>query len=396
MLADYIRLAFASFATNRMRSFLSLLGIIIGVASVVAITSLGRSATMTVQGEIARAGLGTIVIQPRPNTDVQLAQLFKPNFGDRLSKEVPGIKTVMPMQRASVVVKYRDRERKADLVAVTEQLQSILDVPLRDGRFLSGQDRSGRRSVVVLGAEVAAELFPLGGAVGRQVRLYLDPVRSFEVVGVLQSRAETMGLEFDPSVFVPFDTYSVRIQRVSRVERYMIGVRDENEVLVVAERIRQYFVRLSGKEDTVRVLSPSTVAEMFEAVTMTLNIFLTGVAAISLLVGGIGIMNIMLVSVTERTREIGIRKALGASPVAILIQFMTEAVTLSFVGGILGILAGTGLSYFGTWLFGWNYSPNPVAYPLSMLFASAVGIFFGLYPAVRASRLNPVDALNYE
>ena len=396
MLIDYIRLAFGSFASNRMRSFLSLLGIIIGVASVIAITSLGRSATMTVQGEIARAGLGTIVVEPQPETDPMLLRLFTPAFGDRLAREVPGITTVMPMQRTSVIVKFRDRERKADLLAVTEQLQSILDIPVDDGRFLSEQDGAKRRSVVVLGAEVAAELFPVDSALGKHVRLYLDPVRSFEVVGVLESRADTMGMKFDPSVFLPFDTYSARIERVSRVQRYMVGVVDETDVLNVADRIERHFVNLSGKEDSVNVESPSTVAEMFQAVTVTLNAFLTGIAAISLIVGGIGIMNIMLVSVTERTREIGIRKALGASPAAILGQFMTEAITLSIVGGILGMIIGTGLSSFGTWLFGWNYTPNPLAYPISMLFASFVGVFFGLYPAVRASRLNPVDALNYE
>jgi putative ABC transport system permease protein len=396
MLIDFIRLAFTSFASNRMRSFLSLLGIIIGVASVIAITSLGRSATMTVQGEIARAGLGTIVIGPRSEADPALLRLFTPEFGDRLTREIPGIATVMPMQASSVIVKYRDREYKADLIALTEQLPSILDIPVDDGRFLSEQDGSKRQSVVVLGAEVAAELFPVDPAVGKHVRLYLDPVRSFEVVGVLEPRADTMGMDFNPSVFLPFDTYSARIERVSRVQRYMVGVVDGTDVLSVADRIERYFINLSGQEDSVRIDSPSTIAEMFQAVTVTLNAFLTGIAAISLIVGGIGIMNIMLVSVTERTREIGIRKALGASPAAILGQFMTEAITLSIVGGILGMIVGTGLSYFGTWLFGWNYTPNPMAYPISMLFASSVGIFFGLYPAVRASRLNPVDALNYE
>ena len=396
MLIDYIRLAFGSFASNRMRSFLSLLGIIIGVASVIAITSLGRSATTTIQGEIARAGLGTIVVQPSSEADPALLRLLTPAFSDRLAREVQGIATVMPLQRTSVIVKYRDREHKADLMAVTEELQSILDIPVDVGRFLSEQDRSRRRSVVVLGAEVASELFPVGSAVGKHVRLYLNPVRSFEVVGVLESRAKTMGMKFDPSVFLPFDTYSARIERVSRVQRYVVGVVDETDVLNVADRIERYFINLSGKEDSVSIDSPSTVAEMFQAVTVTLNAFLTGIAAISLIVGGIGIMNIMLVSVTERTREIGIRKALGASPAAILGQFMTEAITLSIVGGILGMIIGTGLSSFGTWLFGWNYTPNPMAYPISMLFASSVGIFFGLYPAVRASRLNPVDALNYE
>jgi ABC-type antimicrobial peptide transport system permease subunit len=303
---------------------------------------------------------------------------------------------VMPMQGSSVVVKYRDREYKADLMAVTEQLGSILDVPVDDGRFLLESDRLKRRSVVVLGAEVAAELFPVGSAVGKHVRLYLNPVRSFEVVGVLESRAETKGLEFDPSVFLPFDTYSARIERVRFVPSYLVGVVDKTDVLNVAARIERYFMDLSGKEDSVRVASPSEIADMFQAVTVTLNAFLTGIAAISLIVGGIGIMNIMLVSVTERTREIGIRKALGASPAAILVQFLTEAVALSIVGGIFGMIVGTALSSFGTWLFGWNYAPNPAAYPISMAFASAVGIFFGLYPAIRASRLNPVDALNYE
>jgi len=396
MLVDFIRLAFGSFVSNRMRSFLSLLGIIIGVAAVIAITSLGRSATTTIQGEIARAGLGTIVIRPGPESDPALLRRFTPEFSDRLAKEIPGIAAVMPLQRKSALATYGAREYKADLMAVTEQLQSILDVPIDDGRFLSREDGSNRRSVVVLGSEVAAELFPVEQAVGKHIRLYLDPARSFEVIGVLESRADTMGMEFDPSIFLPFRTYSARIDRVRQVQRYVVGVVEETEVLTVADRIEKYFVNLSGKENSVQIDSPSAVAEMFQAVTVTLNAFLTGIAAISLIVGGIGIMNIMLVSVTERTREIGIRKALGASPAAILGQFMTEAVTLSIVGGIIGMIVGTGLSSFGTWLFGWNYTPNPMAYPISMLFASSVGIFFGLYPAIRASRLNPVDALNYE
>lgn len=396
MLIDFIRLAFGSFTSNRMRSFLSLLGIIIGVASVIAITSLGRSATTTIQREISSAGLGVIVVRPGSEADASLLRQFTPAFSDRLAREVPGISTVMPLQRSSAIVKHGDRKYNADFMAVTPQLLSILDIPLNDGRFVSEQDGTERRSVLVLGADVAAELFPVGSAVGEHVRVYLNPVRSFEVVGVLEPRADSMGMEFDPSVFLPFDTYSTRIARVNRVQRYVVGVDEETEVLTVADRIQKYFTKLSGKENTVQIDSPSAVAEIFQAVTVTLNAFLTGIAAISLIVGGIGIMNIMLVSVTERTREIGIRKALGASPSAILGQFMTEAITLSIVGGIIGMIVGTGLSSFGTWLFGWRYAPNPAAYPISMLFASSVGIFFGLYPAIRASRLNPVDALNYE
>jgi len=379
-----------------MRSFLSVLGIIIGVASVIAITSLGRSATMTIQDEIAKAGLGTIVLIPRPGTDPTLIRLFTPSLADRIVNEVTGVKAVVPLNRKPTIVKFGGREKKISIMATTEDLPLIFDTPLEEGRFFSSLDRLKRRAVAVIGSEIAAELFPLDSALDKRVRLYLDPVRSFEVVGVLESRADVMGVTFNTSIFVPFDTYATRIAVADRVERYAVGVTDGTDVLNVADRIDTYFFYLTGKQYTVRVNSPSTVAEMFEAVTMTLNAFLTGIAAISLLVGGIGIMNIMLVSVTERTREIGIRKAVGASPGAILGQFITEAVTLSIIGGIFGMIVGTGLSAFGTWLFGWNYDPNPAAYPLSMLFASSVGIFFGLYPAVRASRLKPVDALNYE
>jgi ABC-type antimicrobial peptide transport system permease subunit len=396
MLIDFIRLAFGNFTTNRMRSFLSLLGIIIGVASVISITSLGRSATFTVQDEIAKAGLGTIVIHPRPGTDQSLIRLFTPSLANRIASDVPGIEAVVPLNQKSTVVKFGHREMRANIVAVTEELQSIVDFSLDEGRFISELDRSKRRSVAVIGSEIAAELFPVDSAVPKHMRLYLNPVRSFELVGKLSPRAEAIGLYFDTSVFVPYDTYTTRIEKVRIVDRYLVGVSDGTDVLKVADQLKTYFIYLTGKENTVRIDSPSTVAEMFEAVTVTLNAFLTGIAAISLLVGGIGIMNIMLVSVTERTREIGIRKALGASPTAILGQFITEAVTLSIVGGIFGMIVGTGLTYFGTWLFGWSYAFNPTAYPLSLLFASSVGIFFGLYPAIRASRLNPVDALNYE
>jgi putative ABC transport system permease protein len=197
-------------------------------------------------------------------------------------------------------------------------------------------------------------------------------------------------------VFVPFDTYTRRVEPIARVQRYAVGIRQGADVIGITRRIEDFFFELTGSRSAIRLLTPSAVAEAFNAVTSTLNIFLAVIAAISLVVGGIGIMNIMFVSVSERTKEIGIRKALGASPAVIRGQFLTEAVTLTLSGGVLGIVFGTAMSYAGTWLLGWSFAPSPWAYPLALAFSSAVGIFFGLYPAIRASRLDPVQALMFE
>jgi putative ABC transport system permease protein len=379
-----------------MRTFLSVLGIIIGVASVIAITTMGRSATLSVQAEIARSGLGTIVVVPKPENNPQLIRLFTPELAPRIKRTVAGIGAVMPMLSRNCLAKYEGSVYKGTVMAVSEDSPEIFELNLAEGRFFSALDRERRGSVVVLGAEAASALFPTSSPIGKRIRLYLDPMRSFKVVGMLAPRPDALNLSFDAAVYVPFDTYSRRVQPITRVQRYAIGVRDGADLIEVTRRIEEFFYELTRSRTAYRIISPSAVAETFHAVTSTLNLFLTAIAAISLFVGGIGIMNIMFVSVTERTREIGIRKALGASPAVIRGQFLTEAVTLTMFGGLLGIVIGTLLSYGLTWMFGWRFAPSPFSYPLALLFSSAVGIFFGLYPAIRASQLDPVQALMYE
>jgi len=396
MLFENINLAFRSFATNRMRTFLSVLGIIIGVASVIAITTMGRSATLSVQAEIARNGLGTVVVVPRPENNPQFIRLFTPELASRIQRAVPGIEAVMPMLARNCLAKYEGLVHKGMVMAVSEDSPAIFELTLAEGRFFSALDRERRGLVAVLGAEAANALFPTSSPIGKRIRLYLDPMRSFKVVGVLAYRPDAMNLTFDAGVYIPFDTYSRRVQQIKLVQRYAIGLRDGADMIEVSRRIEDFFYGLTRSRKAYYIQSPSAVAETFHAVTSTLNVFLTIIAAISLLVGGIGIMNIMFVSVTERTREIGIRKALGASPAVIRGQFLTEAVTLTMFGGLLGIVIGTLLSYGVTWLFGWSFAPSPFSYPLALLFSSAVGIFFGLYPAIRAARLDPVQALMYE
>jgi putative ABC transport system permease protein len=396
MLFENIRLAFRSFSTNRLRTFLSILGIIIGVASVIAITTMGRSATLSVQAEIARSGLSTIVVVPRPGDNPQLIRLFTPELARRIQREVPGIDAVMPIFVRGCLAKYKSTQHRGQVMAVSEDAPAIFELNLAEGRFFSALDRQRRALVAVLGAEAASTLFPTSSPIGKRVRLYLDPMRSFQVVGVLASRPDALSLSFDTAVYIPFDTYSRRVQKIRHAQRYAVGVRDGADVIEVTRRVEGFFYELTRSRLAYRMYSPSAVAETFRAVTSILNVFLTAIAAISLLVGGIGIMNIMFVSVTERTREIGIRKALGASPAVIRGQFLTEAVTLTMFGGLIGIVLGTAMSYGMTWLFGWSFAPSLSSYPLALLFSSAVGIFFGLYPAIRASQLDPVQALMYE
>jgi putative ABC transport system permease protein len=205
-----------------------------------------------------------------------------------------------------------------------------------------------------------------------------------------------MGMDFDAAVFIPFETFRARLRRTDRVQRYLAVVSPGQESLAVSEALKDFLSARTGNPDSYRVMSPASLAAMLTGITSTLNIFLTGVAAISLLVGGVGIMNIMLVSVTERTKEIGIRKALGASSRRIMEQFLIEAVALTLAGGTIGVGVGVGLSAVATAAFSWEFSLSPSSIFVALGFSSLVGLFFGWYPAARAARLDPVAALMYE
>ncbi len=397
MFFENVRLAFKDFGANKLRTFLSILGIVIGVGSVIAITTLGRSATASVQAEVARAGLNVIAVFPGRDSAREVRRLFTPELARKVAAGVEGVREVVPINSGSYLLKRGRETTQANAVGVDETFADLFDYAPAEGGFITAEQNQRRNTVIVLGAQVAQELFPGGQAMGQYVRLSRkDVARSFKVVGVMRSKTATMGMDFDASVYVPYQTYTRRVEPAENVQRYFIGARRGADVLQVADRVDRYFLQLTGNEDSYRVISPATMAEVFTGVTRTLNLFLTGVAAISLLVGGIGIMNIMLVSVTERTREVGIRKALGASPGVIRGQFLTEAVVLTLVGGVIGIVLGTGLSYAGTLFLKWVFAPQLSAFAVAVAVASAVGIFFGLYPAVRASRLDPVAALAFE
>jgi putative ABC transport system permease protein len=282
------------------------------------------------------------------------------------------------------------------VMAVDTRFPDIYQYDLAEGAFIDDENDRRRESVVVLGVDIAEALFPDEGAIGERIRIFRDQARSFKVIGVMKTASDSMGMSFDTSVYIPVSTYDARLQKIDGVMRYGISADRDADVLEVSAALENWFLTETGDTEAVRVMSPATMAEMFKGVTETLNLFLTGVAAISLLVGGIGIMNIMLVSVTERTREIGVRKALGATPRVIRRQFLVEAAALTTLGGTLGVFVGLGVSAIGVRALGWNFTANIGAVAAAVVFSAAVGLFFGLYPAARASRLDPVEALAYE
>lgn len=396
MIWENIKLAFRDLGANKLRTALSLLGIVIGVSSVIVITTLGESATASIEGNFAQAGLETLTIFPG-RTASEAERFFTLDLADDITAAVPGISRVVPVQQGQVRAIYRDESIAATALATTPEYAEIFDWGATSGNFVTADDNNRRRRVVVIGADIADDFFGDENPVGRVLRLSIGgSLSSFRIIGVMTEKSASIGVSFNDRVYVPYETYASRLSRIDEVGAYVAEVAEGSDPVAAGEALDRYLTSLTGDENAFNVLSPSTIAETFSEVTGTLSTFLAGIAAISLLVGGIGIMNIMLVAVAERTREIGIRKALGATPAAIRGQFLTEAISLTLVGGAIGVALGTGISALGVRLIDVSLTPAYWAYGLALGFSAAVGLFFGLYPAWRASRLDPVQALSYE
>ena len=394
---ENLKLALQNFAHSKLRTSLSALGIIIGVMSVIAITTLGGSATDSIQDSIVGAGLNSITVFAGRSAPESVNRTFDLEFADRISAEVEGVAAAVPLVSSSFTVSYGKNQLEGiRVMASSPEYAEIYQYSVFSGEFLNEENDRRRESVAVLGAEIAESLFPDGDALGKRVRIFRNQARSFKVIGVMESMADSMGNSFDSQIYVPVSTYDSRLQKIEKVNSYGVTAEAGSDVLEVSANLEDWFADLFGEEGAVRVMSPAGMADMFTGITQTMNLFLSGVAAISLLVGGIGIMNIMLVSVSERTREIGIRKALGATPRVIRRQFLFEAASLTTMGGIIGVIGGLGLSALGIKALGWSFSLNLPAVIAAVVFSTAVGIFFGLYPAARASKLDPVAALAYE
>ena len=395
MFIENIKLTFQNLRSNKLRSILSLLGIVIGVSSVIMITTLGKSGTSGIKGEIASAGLETITLYKgwgKKSVD----HIFTLELGNNLTRDIKGLENAIPVSEDQFIISSRNKSGDFNVRAVSEEYAIINSIELEAGEFLTANDNEKRRQSIVLGAELATKLFPSGHAVGKSIRLIQWDSRTFRVVGIMKPKSSSMGGSFNDYAYIPYNTYSKKINRLNSVNMFLLKVNKGSNPVAVSEKVKQYLFDLTGDKDSFYVESPSSMLEMFSKISNTLNLVLGGIAAISLLVGGIGIMNIMIVSVTERTKEIGIRKALGASPKIIKGQFLTEAITLTMTGGIIGTILGSGISRIITTILKWSFSPDLKAYVVAVLFSSLIGIFFGFYPAACAAKMDPIKALNYE
>ncbi len=399
--------ALDSLSSNKMRSGLTIIGIVIGVAAVIAIVSIGRGAEGTILGSIQGIGTNLIfvfqggsqeVLNPKPLTLGDASTMSDPF-------QAPSVAGVAPILQGDAKVSTGGESTTTRIIGVTPDYGIVRNSSLSEGEFINEEHILGQASVVLLGSEVAENLF------GRNVNLTGETVRidgrPFRVIGILESKGgSTFGNE-DDQVLVPLSTAQTRLLRRTnpdQVDAVIVQAFDSQAVPFASEEISNILRtrhRTAIGADDFTILTQQDFLDTASTITGVLTIFLGGIAAISLLVGGIGIMNIMLVSVTERTREIGLRKALGARRADILVQFLTESALLSMFGGIIGIGLGVLISQAVGQIAAANDTPlNPSigvdTILLATLFSAAVGLFFGLYPANRAASLEPVEALRYE
>lgn len=399
--------AVESLSANKMRSALTILGIVIGVAAVIAMVSIGRGAEYTITGSIQGIGTNLLFVFRGGSEEVRNPQPITLGDAEAIADpfQAPSVVGVAPILQGSGKVSFAGETTTTQLFGVTPAYGPVRNNVVTEGEFISEEQILGRASVVLLGPDVADRLFGrTEGLVGETVRIEGQP---FRVTGILEPKGGSAFSNEDDRVLVPLSTAQTRLIRRSthdRVDLLMVQSINAQAVPQAAEEVAQILRTRHRTEigaDDFTILTQQDFLDTARTITNVLTIFLGGIAAISLLVGGIGIMNIMLVSVTERTREIGLRKALGARRMDILIQFLTESSVLSLLGGLIGIALGWTISYIVGRIAAANQTPIDPAIGLDIvllatLFSTAVGLFFGLYPANRAAGLEPVEALRYE
>ncbi|HEV7662947.1 MAG TPA: ABC transporter permease [Chloroflexota bacterium] len=398
--------ALAALRSNKGRSVLTTLGIIIGVAAVIAIVALGEGASASVNSQLAGLGTNLLTIQPGSTssggarTGSGNAVTLKAADADAISQNLAGISGVSPVVSGSAQVIAGAQNWSTRVQAVMPAYLTIENWTIDQGSTFTVQDNTNSNNVAVLGTTVVSSLFPNGQSpIGQTIRIRNVP---FTVVGVLASKGATAGPggDQDDTILIPFQTGQVRLFGASSINQIVVQVADANQITTVTTQmttlLRQQHRLASSAADDFSIRNNNDIITRASGVSSTMTMLLGGVAAVSLVVGGIGIMNIMLVSVTERTREIGIRLAIGAQPGDVLSQFLVEAVVLSILGGAIGIVIGAGTALLLPIVVGWATVVPWNAIVLAFGVSAAIGVFFGIYPARKASQLDPIIALRYE
>ena len=392
MFEDFIN-ALQNFRMNKMRTFLSLLGVIIGVASVIIITTLGESATANIRGSFGSSGLDQVSLRSGfMNRSSSSSISFNDSFRDDLWKYIPNIKSIFLTNSTSGTLSYGDESASASATCIENGFLEMNNIELAEGSFFDISDNVQGAQKIILGSEIAEALFPDGDALGKTVIFIIQNARfGFEVSGILAEQGAGM-VSTTTGVFVPRGFYTKKISPQNVADSVVIQTTDQDLASGVADAIKEYAQKVTGQDNTLSITSMQSMIEQFDDIMGTVTMLLSGIATISLLVGGVGIMNIMIVTVTERRKEIGIRKALGATPAAIRGQFLVESATITLFGGFLGILAGIGISSVAVKIMEWDFAIKWPACILAFVFSAFVGVFFGLSPAARAAKLDPVEA----
>ena len=402
MIWTTLQLAWREIRANLLRSLLTTLGIIVGVAAVVIVVTLGQGLTVKVTSDIASMGRNLLFVLPftpqragpaTPQTP------FKIDDAHAIEREIQGVAAVAPAAVKQTQAVYGSNNWSVGVTGTTNAYFTVREWPLSQGRMFSESEERGGRAVCIIGQTPLKELFGQQNPMGASIRL--GTTTTCEVIGVMAAKGQsTMGQDQDDAIVMPITAVQRRMTGTDDVQQILVSISSAERVKGAQEAIATLFrerrnVR-SGEQDNFLIRDLQSISSLVQSTTQLLTLGLSAVAAISLLVGGIGIMNIMLVSVTERTREIGIRLAIGALERDVLLQFLIEAVLLSCVGGLIGAAIGLGGSAAIAYAIGVPFVLSPWVVVVSFLFSAAVGIVFGFFPARRAAGLDPIEALRYE